>query len=389
MPERRITKKASIGNLLRSERIKLGYSLKDVAQFMQYNNYQTLSSIESDTRELKAWELSKLASIYKKPINFFTEMKDVTEEPRVLWRKSFESVGQVKIERDFLAYCNNYKRLLELTNETNDFIESLPIRRPDKQKLKQSGYSYVEEIADECHRILNLGAKPAYSLVNILENSLGVKVFFIDLGGWGSAASTVHRAGAAILINSSEAPWRRNYNLAHELFHLITWNLFSEQEIYSAGSEKSDIEKWADAFASALLLPVDELRKEFNKRLEGNRISFISLVEIAREFCVSIEALLWRLTKIGLLKRRDVIECLEKGEIKDIDKKSRIQDWEEKQVYISERYISLAIKAYKMEKISKSKFAEYVNIPFSKVSSFLKRYGYDEDKDYSFEFSTS
>lgn len=384
-----MAKKTSIGSILREERTKRGYTLKDIAKLMNYNSYQILSSIESDKRELKAWELSKLAGIYKKPVAFFAESQNIVEEPRVLWRKAFDSVEQVKIERDFLSYCKNYRRLLELTNETNNFTNNLPIRTPDKQKLRLSPYSYVEEIADECQKILNLGAKPAYSLVNILENSLGVKVFFVDLGNWGSAASTVHENGAAILVNSSEAPWRRNYNLAHEFFHLITWELFSEQEIYADGAEKSEIEKWADAFASALLLPATELRKEFNKRLEDTRISFISLVEIAREFCVSIEALLWRLANIGLLKRKDVSGCLEKGEIKDIDKKSRIRDWEEKRIHISDRYISLSIKAYKMDKISKSKFAEYVNISFSQASNFLKKYGYDEDEDYSFEFSTS
>jgi len=39
----------------------------------------------------------------------------------------------------------------------------------------------------------------------------------------GSAASAIGPFGPAILMNSKEAPWRRNYNFAHELFHLITW----------------------------------------------------------------------------------------------------------------------------------------------------------------------
>jgi hypothetical protein len=40
----------------------------------------------------------------------------------------------------------------------------------------------------------------------------------------GSAASIWGPFGPAILMNSNEAPWRRNYNFAHEVFHLITWD---------------------------------------------------------------------------------------------------------------------------------------------------------------------
>jgi len=33
--------------------------------------------------------------------------------------------------------------------------------------------------------------------------------------------------------------------------------------------------------------------------------------------------------------------------------------------------------------ISKAKFAEYIDKKFSEVTSFLKKYGYNEDEDYS------
>ena len=42
-----------------------------------------------------------------------------------------------------------------------------------------------------------------------------------------------------------------------------------------------------------------------------------------------------------------------------------------------------------MGKISKAKFAEYAGKKFSEVSSFLKKYGYDENEDYSVTFSTT
>jgi len=55
--------------------------------------------------------------------------------------------------------------------------------------------------------------------------------------------------------------------------------------------------------------------------------------------------------------------------------------------HLPSRYISLVIKASQMGKISKAKFAEYAGKKFSQVSSFLKKYGYDENEDYSVAYS--
>lgn len=56
---------------------------------------------------------------------------------------------------------------------------------------------------------------------------------------------------------------------------------------------------------------------------------------------------------------------------------------------LSTQYISLAIKAFYLGKISKGKLAEYVGENYSAIPSFLKRYGYDENEDYSVAYRTS
>jgi Zn-dependent peptidase ImmA (M78 family)/transcriptional regulator with XRE-family HTH domain len=384
-------KNKAIAYLLKKERDSLNYTLKHVSKKMGFSNYQTLSSIEAGERDIKAWELVKLAEIYGRKIDFFISGQTGISQPKVLWRDPSKTEQTIEAERRFLLFCQNYKRLLELTKEDNTILPISPFSSHDKIEFRSSrGFNYVVELSEECRRILNLGGRPAYSLSNILEQVLGILVLYMDLGSGGSGASTSGDFGRAILINSSDSPWRRNYDLAHELFHLITWDIFSDEEIYSKSKkDKSEVEQWANAFASAILLPAEEVRREFSKRLEGNKIAYISLIEIAREFKVSIEALLWRLVNLNLLKRKDVEKCIEEGEIKDIDKKMRIKDWEDEKPYLSSRYIALAIKALQLGRISKAKFAEYVNKPFSEVSSFLKKYGYDENEDYSIAFTAT
>lgn len=381
-------KNKTITNLLKKERESLNYTLKYVAEKIGFSNYQTLISIESGEREIKAWELAKLAEIYGRKIDFFLPRQTEISQSRVLWREPARTEHTIKAERQFLLFCQNYKRLLDLTGEADITPPFLPaITKKDFQRGK---FQYVDELAEECRRLLNLGARPAFSLSNILEQVLSILVLYMDLGVGGSAASTSGDFGKAILINLSDAPWRRNYDLAHEVFHLITWDVFSKDDIYGRIKKgKSEVEQWAEAFASAILLPAEEVRREFSKRLEGNKITYISLVEIAGEFKVSIEALLWRLVNLRFLKKKDVTDCIEEDKIKDIDRKMRVTDWADEKPYLSSRYIALAIKALQMGKISKAKFAEYINKPFSEVSSFLKRYGYDENEDYSIAFSAS
>ncbi|MDI6890259.1 MAG: XRE family transcriptional regulator [Thermodesulfovibrionales bacterium] len=383
-------KNKTIAYLLRKERELLNYTLKHVSKKMGFSNYQTLSSIEAGERDIKAWELAKLAEIYGRKIDFFISGQTGISQPKVLWRDPSKTEQTIEAERRFLLFCQNYKRLLELTNEDNTKLPISPFSLRDKKEFRTKGFNYVVELSEEYRRILNLGGRPAYSLSNILEQVLGILVLYMDLGSGGSGASTSGDFGRAILINSSDAPWRRNYDLAHELFHLITWDIFSDEEIYSKSKkDKSEVEQWADAFASAILLPEEEVRREFFKRLVDKKITYISLVEIAREFKVSIEALLWRLVNLNLLRRKDVEKCIEEGEIKDIDKKMHITDWVDEGPYLSSRYIALAIKALQMGRISKAKFAEYINKPFSEVTSFLKKYGYDENEDYSIAFAIS
>ncbi len=221
---------------------------------------------------------------------------------------------------------------------------------------------------------------------------MGIKIIFLPLDSNISGGSTIDEEfGLAVLVNSNDAPWRRNFDLAHEFFHLITWNDFSPEEIYQNDSlGKNRIEQLADVFSSSLLLPENEVRDEFEKRTVEKSISYLNLVHIARDFDVSIEALLWRLVKLGLLKRENIQEELEKGTIKDVDKKNRHSDWAETvKPHLSNRYISLAIKAFHLGKISKGKLAEYVGENYSAIPSFLNKYGYDENEDYSIAYRTA
>jgi hypothetical protein len=83
------------------------------------------------------------------------------------------------------------------------------------------------------------------------------------------------------------------------------------------------------------------------------------------------------------MRKEKVTKLLEEGNILTIDISSRIKRLSVPEVPISPKYVSLAIRAYHLGKISEARFAEYIDKEFSAVSSFLKDIGYSEGKDYS------
>ncbi|MDH4218777.1 MAG: XRE family transcriptional regulator, partial [Candidatus Aminicenantes bacterium] len=381
-----------LANLLKKERESLDLTLKEVSEKLGFNNYQTLSSIEAGEREVKAWELAKLAKIYGRDIDYFLNLDLPQKEVRILWRNPETSPQKTIIERQFISICERYQNLLTLLNEPKAPKTGSKLTIDKHELLTQDAFKYVENLASKYISILKLGFRPACSLPKILEEEMGIKIIFLPIDSDISGGSTIDEEfGMAVLVNAIDAPWRRNFDLAHEFFHLITWENFVPEEIYQDKARgKSRVEQLADVFAASLLIPENEVRDEFEERTEKDSISYLNLVDIARDFDVSIEALLWRLVNLGLLKKENIQKELEKGTIKDIDKKHRRTDWgETEKTYLSTKYISLAIKAFHLGKISKGKLAEYVGENYSAIPSFLKRYGYDENEDYSVAYRTT
>jgi len=377
---------SSIGEKLKIARKSLGLSLNEVTKKMGFRNYQTLSNIESGKREVKAWELARLAHIYYRDINYFlSRQEDKPKDPVVLWREKTETLQVKQYERRFLNYCNNYHSLEQL----------LRLHSPKKFKPiscsrdEFTGFGFVDGLAYKYYNMIGLGSRPAWSLCKILDERFAVKILFLKMGQKESGASTFGDFGPAILINANDSPWRKNYDLAHEFFHLVTWGIFQPKELYSEDAEKSRAEKFADVFASALLLPMQEVCEEFeNRKKKDNKISYFDCIEIAREFGVSIDALLWRLVNLNLIKRKEVEKVLNDPELRQMDRKKRFIDWKKDTPKFSNRYVDLAFRCMQLGLISRGIFAQYMEIDQQEIPGFLENYDLDENEDYRFELTT-
>jgi len=214
------------------------------------------------------------------------------------------------------------------------------------------------------------------SLKQTLEENFYVKIFHLDFSG--SAISTVSEEfGPAILLNARSKLWRRNYDLAHELFHLLTWNIF--RTINVENNELSEYEeKLANAFASKLLLPTDVVKDKIEAGMsEKGKIAFDTLDEIAREFGVSLEALIWRMLYLYNKTDEEIEKYIEQAKRVKTNRPLRQSDKPDK---LPERYCSLAIRALNEGKLSLMQFAKYMGISYKRAQEDLM-----EDEDFTDE----
>ena len=108
----------------------------------------------------------------------------------------------------------------------------------------------------------DLGAVPAEKLPEAMEQKLGILVLMVDaIDGVSGAACRLPDLDV-VLINRHEVAGRRNFDLAHELFHILTWDAMPPEHLEEATeTSKIRVEQLANSFASALLMPEASLRQ--------------------------------------------------------------------------------------------------------------------------------
>ena len=173
-------------------------------------------------------------------------------------------------------------------------------------------------------------------------------------------------------MNAAQAPWRRNYNLAHEVFHLVTWD--SAQARAAPDQEHASwlerVEKLANAFASHLLLPAEEVETQYDGRFAAGEISYPDLVEMAREFEVSTEALVWRLRLMGKLTQEQAEEILADPDFREEDRRSMLGHWgPAPEGPLPPRFWRLALSAYRRGQVSLGRLAEMLEVSVSEVGA--------------------
>lgn len=361
----------TVGAAVRELRKRYGWGQKDLAERSGLKHAQTVSEVEKGRRSLKASEVVELAALFHVPAADLLAGRVSRRSSFVLWREPVDSSARREIEARFIDRCKRFAFLEEIAGGFGR--PRLPSYSIDFESAR---FEEAEEIAAEVRNTLQLGEAAAKSLREDIESRWGVMVFQ-ELMDNGSGATTRGEFGSAILENAKEPPKRRAFSLAHELFHLLTWG--DDPRPVGGESEGSSRrrEQLANAFAAALLMPGETLKRKIaGRRIRGPA----DLLPTAAAIGVSVPALAWRSVNLGLLARELVEKVLDSPDKLGVADRGWVPPAELNQP-LPERYVSLAYAAYMRGDISIGRLAELLETTVGMVEHRLDAYGLDLDAD--------
>lgn len=294
-----------IGRRVQVARESKGYSQDALTKAIGLNNRQSISSIENGERAIKSEELLSISEFLDYDIDFFLDPFSVTGEAKFSWRASNE-LAENELD-DFEQQTSRWIGLLRWLREINN-KQSNPLKYSLKL-TKKSSFEDAINCAEKLVKLLDLGIKPTENIIDKIEQTLDIPVIFVDSkqnqdGSVISGASCHLQDLGLILINKNEPETRRYYNLAHELFHILTWDVMKpshrESNSFEDREQNKRIEQLADNFASGLLMPEESLNYFIDKQLINDTKH---LLDVAIELKVSPSALAYRLYNLKWIEQ--------------------------------------------------------------------------------------
>ena len=286
-----------IGARMKALRQERGLSQDDMARVFGFKDRQTVSAIETGVRRVAAAELLLAAERFDVPLDYFTDPFRVDGEVRFSWRQS--GVGRNELagyEGKAGSWVGAYRAL------SKQLGRRLPLMRRALGLTKTARLNDAVDAGERFAAELELGDVPARGLATMMQERLGILVLMVDAYQGISGAACRLPELDAVLIARGEVAGRRNFDLAHELFHILTWEAMPpahvEESVDFGGSRT---EQLANGFAAALLMPEGFVGSFAHwGRLKGDDL-VAGLNAAADALNVTSSALRWRLVALGHL----------------------------------------------------------------------------------------
>ncbi|NGX43572.1 MAG: hypothetical protein K940chlam7_01870 [Chlamydiae bacterium] len=368
-------KRSVIAKRIKEARERCGLNQKELANLMGWKSHSSITAIEKGEQDIKTWELLKFAQVLKvSPESLYSkESQEMPKHPVIFWRQKAADPALVQQEeRNIVQHCEDYRLLERLVAPTPSQRRELPKKLFN---IDQVDFDWANRLADEMHRELNLGDYPAEVLARRLEEDFGVVLLCRSLDN-GSAACLRSGDDIVIVMNENEIPWRQVFSLAHELFHIITWNSSLIEKIQDSDSLFSKNEKLANAFAAALLIPQQMIELD----LYGQKLTYSLVVALARKYGVSASTMLWRLSHLRFLSAEAVKAALEDKDFVQLDKSSFKKAFESVRSF-GNRFLRLAYLAFERGRLSKSRFARMLGVNLRELDNYLSTKGFELTND--------
>jgi Zn-dependent peptidase ImmA (M78 family)/DNA-binding XRE family transcriptional regulator len=271
-----------IGSRLSIARMMRGRTRRSLADSVGVTP-RTISNFEMDRTNPSAEVLNSIAHELKFPLPFF-QMGDIEipSETAVSFRaRSKMTRRQRSIAISTVAIA------AEISNWMDDTFSLPKTDVPNLEGLEP------ENAAAVLRRIWGIGESPIADMIALIEFH-GVRVFSVtEVSEDIDAFSTWNEKNGRpfVFLTTSKSGERRRMDAAHELGHLVM-----HRKIDLEGAKSKEIERQANSFASAFLMPSGEFRASTPRGL-----TLSQALQVKKRWRVSVSAVVFRAHELGLL----------------------------------------------------------------------------------------
>lgn len=338
-----------------------------------------LNSFKNEGKLPSYKELRILGKYFNTSISDLISESEHLDKYDFLYRKSADEKITTNISDKFHSYIKNVTQL----GYSSSSVE------PINNKLKQLSNSIKNaELLAQQFRYYFLDDdqfSPMMDLPSLLSEKLGYFVKVLELGKNIDGASAVVD-GVVFLFISPRFEGRMLFTLAHELGHVINHHdnsgdfFYIDKKIsFNSRKSKSELEIFANAFSSALLIPrigIVEFIKKFRTVQETDAnapISDIEIIYIANIYGVSFDVAAFRLELLGLLPQGGGFSLSEriKKDFGSPEKRARSLGLPERESInfsvLPPKLVSKVLNLVRNGEYSVEKIAELLEVPIAEL----------------------
>ena len=344
-----------LGERLKTARNARGLTQEAVAKELKILR-TTLVAIEKGDRRVTPSELIQLARIYGRPVSDFVS----TRGNHAPFIPQFRlPPGQQSVEENELISA-----VMELESLAQDYLQL--------EELNEAGFRPVfppvyainipgatpeqrgEEVAAEERTRLGLGDGPIADLRSLLEEAVGLRVFYLNLPAKvGGIFACNDELGACIAINRNHPPSRAIWSLAHEYGHFLTTRYVADVSFTHDHWGKMAAERFADAFAKNFLMPRTGVSRRLSDAVAAlgkERPTIGAIMSLAHLYHVSAQAMFLRLEELKRVPAGSWNTLRERRGFKPEQARSELGlAAEARQASLPIRYRQLAYSAYEIK----------------------------------------
>lgn len=291
-----------IARRIKALREQNGVTQAELAEKLGFNDRQTLAAIEAGERRVSPGELVAVAQALA------VGVETLLDPYRLIGEGAFSFRAKEVDESALAAFEEQARRWIATYRELGVQAGSEPRRLGQKLELYPwSSFEDAAASAEMLWRLWDLGDVPVDRLEEAVETHLGALVLYVEATPGISGAASQLPGLQAILVNRRESQGRRSFDLAHELFHLLTWDAMPPKRVEPLEvkpAKGNRVEQMAESFAAALLMPAPVVSGRWATR--GGEDVALWISRTAAELRVSVPALQWRLVNLGHLPKSAV-----------------------------------------------------------------------------------